>query len=105
MGHVNPPSLPAMLTSCPDCGREISRLARHCVHCGRPWPVRHPLAKAIRTGILLILALGAGSAAALYATSRHPETPKLNQSNAGAYTDASIRPATPPGSGAGSEHR
>ncbi|MBI2931555.1 MAG: hypothetical protein HYY16_07870 [Planctomycetes bacterium] len=26
------------LASCPDCGREVSTQARHCVHCGRPWP-------------------------------------------------------------------
>ena len=26
------------LISCKDCGREVSTRARHCVHCGRPWP-------------------------------------------------------------------
>jgi len=26
------------LSSCPDCGREVSTRARQCVHCGRPWP-------------------------------------------------------------------
>lgn len=28
------------LVSCPDCNREVSTRAHHCVHCGRPWPGR-----------------------------------------------------------------
>jgi hypothetical protein len=28
------------LASCPDCNREVSTRAHHCVHCGRPWPGR-----------------------------------------------------------------
>jgi hypothetical protein len=28
------------LATCPDCNREVSTRAHHCVHCGRPWPGR-----------------------------------------------------------------
>src|SRR5262245_27731566 len=28
------------LSICLDCNREVSPKARHCVHCGRPWPSR-----------------------------------------------------------------
>lgn len=37
------------LTTCPDCGREISTLAPACIHCGRPnaQPAAAPLAMAL----------------------------------------------------------
>lgn len=45
------------LMCCPDCGRDVSRLARACVHCGRPRPGRTSCGF-LRTAVT-VLAIGA----------------------------------------------
>ena len=43
------------LTTCPDCGGEVSSAARVCPHCGRPSGLRgSPLAEAVVGGCLLV---------------------------------------------------
>ena len=43
------------LTTCPDCGGEVSSAARACPHCGRPSGLRgSPLTEAVIGGCLLI---------------------------------------------------
>ena len=36
-GGVALPPVPANCERCPDCGGVVSRRARHCPHCGRPF--------------------------------------------------------------------
>src|SRR5688572_3867814 len=50
------------LSTCRDCNREVSTLARHCVHCGRPRPAS-TCSGSIVAGIVVVvvaLALTAG---------------------------------------------
>jgi hypothetical protein len=49
------------LANCKDCGREVSTRARHCVHCGRPWPSQKccaPLATGLIAGLIALTAVG-----------------------------------------------
>jgi hypothetical protein len=53
------------LTTCPDCNREVSTSARHCVHCGRPWPAsRCGGAGALVIGLLVAFCVFGGIALA-----------------------------------------
>jgi hypothetical protein len=50
------------LSTCRDCNREVSTLARHCVHCGRPRPASSG-AGGVLAGVAVVviaLALTAG---------------------------------------------
>lgn len=40
------------LSHCLDCGREVSTRARHCVHCGRPWPATKCSAAFVVAGLV-----------------------------------------------------
>ncbi len=63
----------ASLVACPDCGREVSYRARHCVHCGRPYPGGCPMGKA---GVILaIVAIGFGGLIGVQAAKRHRTAP------------------------------
>ncbi len=56
------------LTHCADCGREVSTRARHCVHCGRPWPAPAS-GTAVLVGAVVALVL-AGAAAGAFMLKR-----------------------------------
>lgn len=45
------------LATCKDCNREVSTLARHCVHCGRPRPAGLPAGSVIGGIAVAVLAL------------------------------------------------
>lgn len=58
------------LSVCPDCGREVSTRARHCVHCGRPWPAATCCGSAFGVLLGLIVALGVIGGVCFMAKSR-----------------------------------
>ena len=59
------------LSTCRDCGREVSTRARHCVHCGRPWPSTN-CCSALGTGLLIgLIALTAVGGAVLVRNKCH----------------------------------
>ncbi len=63
------------LTPCPDCNREVSTSARHCVHCGRPWPAsRCGGAGALVIGLLVAFCVFGGIALAKVSHCRRAET-------------------------------
>jgi hypothetical protein len=45
------------LSTCRDCGREVSTLARHCVHCGRPRPTGTTAGSVVGTIVAVVLAI------------------------------------------------
>jgi hypothetical protein len=45
------------LATCRDCNREVSTLARHCVHCGRPRPAGTGAGSVIAGVAAVVLAL------------------------------------------------
>ena len=45
------------LSTCRDCNREVSTLARHCVHCGRPRPSGTGTGSVIAGVVAVVLAL------------------------------------------------
>lgn len=49
------------LSTCRDCGREVSTRAHHCVHCGRPWPGGNccsPIVTGLLVGLVALTAVG-----------------------------------------------
>ena len=50
---------------CVDCGREVSTRARHCVHCGRPFPACRGTGPAVLAGVVLSLLVVAGAVCAV----------------------------------------
>lgn len=49
------------LVQCQDCGRDVSTRARHCVHCGNPYPVKRcSVVCAILTGTMVALLVMGG---------------------------------------------
>ena len=49
------------LSTCRDCGREVSTRAHHCVHCGRPWPSGNccsPIVTGLLVGVIALTAVG-----------------------------------------------
>lgn len=50
---------PVTLVACPDCGRDVSYRAPHCVHCGAPWPGGNSGSRvAALIGIVILVAGG-----------------------------------------------
>lgn len=45
------------LSTCKDCNREVSTLARHCVHCGRPRPTGTCSGSVIGGIVVVVIAL------------------------------------------------
>jgi hypothetical protein len=45
------------LSTCRDCNREVSSLARHCVHCGRPRPVAGGAGSVVAGVVVVLIAL------------------------------------------------
>ena len=45
------------LSTCRDCNREVSTLARHCVHCGRPRPSASGSGSVIAGVVVVVVAL------------------------------------------------
>ena len=45
------------LSTCRDCNREVSTLARHCVHCGRPRPSATGSGSVIAGVVVVVVAL------------------------------------------------
>ncbi|HZN61445.1 MAG TPA: hypothetical protein VFC90_03470 [Planctomycetota bacterium] len=45
------------LSTCRDCNREVSTLARHCVHCGRPRPAGTAAGGVIAGVAVVVIAL------------------------------------------------
>jgi len=48
-----------MLSTCLDCGREVSTRARHCVHCGRQWPSTRGTGAFVAAGLVAGLLVAA----------------------------------------------
>ena len=51
------------LSTCRDCNREVSTLARHCVHCGRPRPTGTGTGSIVAAVVAIVLALAVTGAA------------------------------------------
>ncbi len=55
------------LATCRDCNREVSTLARHCVHCGRPRPTGTSSCSVIAGILTVVVALALTGAVVLAA--------------------------------------
>ena len=51
------------LTNCPDCGREVSTRAPHCVNCGRPYPAGRRCAGFVLVHVAILAAVVAAGVA------------------------------------------